>query len=94
MKTAEKIQSLASSTNEARTYTSEGRQTVANNCRELYNTIEKGLYEKYGQNAINDAYAELCEGNFEAPYMCEQKKSKFELYSTIYLDRVLKVKII
>ena len=87
--TVEKIKKLKNEVEEAQTPTAEGRQVVANNSKELYNTIEKGLYEKYGEDAIKDAYSDLCEGNFAEPFMCEQKKGKFELYKTIYINNVL-----
>ena len=86
--TVEKIERLKNEVKEAKTPTTEGRQTVANNCKELYNTIESGLYEKYGDDAINDAYNDLCNGNFAEPFMCEQKKYKFTLYANIYLTRI------
>lgn len=83
-----KVEKLAEQVKEAKTPTAEGRQTVANNCKELYNTIEAGLYEKYGEDAIKDAYSDLCEGNFAEPFMCEQKKAKFTLYSTIFINKI------
>ena len=86
--TVEKIERLKNEVEEAQTPTAEGRQVVANNSKELYNTIEKGLYEKYGEDAIKDAYSDLCEGNFAEPFMCEQKKVQFTLYSNIYLSKI------
>lgn len=86
--TTEKIERLSNEVKGAKTPTSEGRQTVANNCKELYNTIEAGLYEKYGEDAIKNAYSDLCEGNFAEPFMCEQKKAKFTLYSTIFINKI------
>ena len=83
-----KIEKLAEQIKEAKTPTIEGRQTVASNCKELYNTIESGLFDKYGEEAVNDAYSDLCEGNFSEPFLCEQKKDKFTLYSTIYINNV------
>lgn len=86
--TVEKIERLKNEVKEAKTPTTEGRQTVANNCKELYNIIEAGLYEKYGEDAINDAYNDLCNGNFAEPFMCEQKKDKFTLYANIYISKI------
>jgi hypothetical protein len=86
--TTEKIKRLKNEVKEAKTPTTEGRQTLARNCKELYNIIEAGLYEKYGEDAINDAYNDLCNGNFAEPFMCEQKKDKFTLYANIYISRI------
>lgn len=88
MKTLEKIQELESAVKNAKTQIIEGRQVIAKSCNELYKLIEDGLYSKYGQNAINDAYADLCNGNFAEPFMCEKKKSTFNLYKTIYINNV------
>lgn len=82
------IEKLAQQVKTSLTTTVEGRQTVANNCKKLYNTIEESLYEKYGEEAVNDAYLDLCKGNFAEPYMCEKKKSKFTLYSTIFINNI------
>jgi len=82
--TIKKIERLSNEVKEAQTPTMEGRQIVANNCKELYNAIEKALYEKYGEAAIKDAYSDLCKGNFAEPFMCEKKKVKFNLYSNIF----------
>jgi C-terminal processing protease CtpA/Prc len=84
-----KIETLRSKIKEANTATSEGRQVVVESCRKLYNIIEDGLYEKYGDDAILDAYTELIYGDFAEPYMCEMKKEKFEVYATIYINNVL-----
>jgi hypothetical protein len=84
-----KIQTLKAQVDNAKTFNADGRQTVANACKELYNIIEEGLYNKYGDAAVTDAYNDLCNGNFAAPFYCELKKSKFELYANIYLERVL-----
>ncbi len=86
--TVEKIKRLKNEVKEAKTQTSEGRQTIVDNCKELYNTIETGLYNKYGEDAITDAYNDLCNGNFAEPFMCEQKKGKFTLYANIYISRI------
>lgn len=86
--TVGKIERLKNEVKEAQTPTTDGRQTVASNSKELYNTIEAGLYEKYGEDAIKDAYSDLCEGNFAEPFMCEQKKAKFTLYANIYLSKI------
>ena len=82
------ILKLRAEVREAKTPTTEGRQLVADNCKELYNIIEVELNKKYGEEAIKDAYSDLCEGNFSAPFMCEQKKAKFVLYSNIYLSKI------
>ena len=88
MKTLERIQELEITVQNAQTPNVDGRQTVANSCKELYNLIEEGLYNKFGENAVNDAYTDLCNGNFAEPFMCEKKKEKFTLYKTIYVNNV------
>ena len=86
--TKSQIEELAQEVKVSLTATTEGRKTVADNCKKLYDTIEEGLYEKYGEEAVNDAYFDLCKGNFAEPYMCEQKISKFTLYSTIFINNI------
>ena len=63
---------------------------TANSCKKLYDLIEEGLHKKYGEDSINDAYTDLCNGNFAEPFMCEKKKEKFELYANVYTEKVLK----
>jgi hypothetical protein len=89
MKTLNRLAELKTKVNNAETYNADGRQVVAMACRKLYNTIEDGLYKKYGVNAVNDAYEDLCNGNFAEPFMCELKKGRFELYRTVYIKNVL-----
>ncbi len=87
----ESIEKLGLQVNEAKTYNADGRQVVVVACKELYNLIEEGLYAKYGEGAVNDAYTDLCNGNFAEPLMCEKKKSKFELYKTVFINNILTV---
>ncbi len=75
-----KLEELNSQTQKSNTATSEGRQQIVNNCKELYNEIEQKLFNKYGQDAVNDAHNDLLNGNFAEPFYCEMKKQKFELY--------------
>ena len=89
MKTLNRINELKLSVNNAQNANSEGRQLVANACKELYKIIEDALYNQYGEAAMLDAYKDLCDGSFAEPFMCEQKKAKFELYSSIYINNVL-----
>jgi ketol-acid reductoisomerase len=79
------ITELENEVKNAQTPTVNGRQIVANACKKLYEAIEECLYNKYGEEAIKDAYKDLCNGNFAEPFLCEQKKQKFELYKNIYL---------
>ena len=78
------IEQLRNQVTLADTSTLEGRKIVANSCNELYNTIEEGLYNQYGQDAINDAFNDLTRGDFSTPFMCQLKKGKFELYYRVY----------
>ena len=89
METANRIEELKENVNTANTANADERQVIVKACKELYNTIEEGLYNQYGEAAVKDAYADLCEGNFAEPFMCEQKKSKFELYSNIFINNIL-----
>lgn len=90
MNTKVKIENLKNSVESALTFEVEGRQTVAKSCKDLYDTIEDGLYEKFGDNALVDAYEDLCEGNFSEPFLAEKQKEKFQLYASIYCQYVLK----
>lgn len=83
------LSELQTKVEKAQTFNVNGRQEVVNACKQLYNIIEDKLYNKYGEEAINDAYNDLCNGNFAEPFLCEQKKSKFELYKTIYVNYIL-----
>jgi hypothetical protein len=89
MTTSETIKKLKYSVESANTANSKERQLIANSCKKLYDLIEEGLYEKYGEDSINDAYKDLCDGNFAEPFMCEKKKYKFELYANLYTEKVL-----
>jgi hypothetical protein len=86
MNNSSKIKSLSEKVQLANTANSKERQIVSNSCRELYNIIEEALFNKYGTNAITDAYNDLCNGDFAEPYHCEMKKEKFELYSVLILN--------
>jgi hypothetical protein len=88
MENLNKITELETKVNNAKTYNADGRQIVVSACKELYDIIEDGLYKKYGENAVNDAYEDLCNGNFAEPFMCEQKKGKFELYKNIFINNI------
>jgi len=90
MKILETIKKLKSSVESANTANSKERQLIANSCKKLYDLIEKGLHEKYGEDSINDTHTDLCDGNFAEPFMCEKKKEKFELYANVYTEKVLK----
>jgi pseudouridine-5'-phosphate glycosidase len=81
--TMKNLETLKEQVRLAKTANSEGRQLVANSCKELYNIIEEDLYNKYGEVAVNDAYKDLCNGNFAEPFLCEKMKEKFELYANI-----------
>jgi hypothetical protein len=88
METLKKIQELEIAVKNANTTNTDGRQIVANLCKKLYNLIEEALYNRFGENAVNDAYTDLCKGNFAEPFMCEKKKEKFTLYKTIYTNNL------
>ena len=89
MKTSTQINELREELKSAFTANEEGRQIVIDNCKALYHIIESELNAKYGDGATDDAYNDLCNGNFAEPFMCELKKSKFEVYATIYINNVM-----
>jgi hypothetical protein len=105
MKNLQKIQELEAKVNSANTANAEGRQLVANACKELYNTIEedvynagaddwvlKGMYDVYNAGAdwmLKGIYNDLCNGNFAEPFMCEQKKTTFLTVAKVYQDNIL-----
>jgi len=72
----------------AKTPTSEGRQVVANSCKELYNLIEEDVYKTGNEFMLKGMYSDLCTGNFAEPFMCEQKKSTFNTMVLIYNQEV------
>ena len=89
METLNRIAELETKVNEAKTYNEDGRQVVVNACKELYNLIEEDYHDAGADCLLEDMYNDLTSGNFAEPFMCEQKKSKFELYKTIYINNVL-----
>jgi len=89
MKTLNRIAELETQVNNAKTYDADGRQAVVKACKELYNLIEEDYHNAGADVLIEDMYKDLTSGNFAEPFMCEQKKSKFELYKRIYINNVL-----
>jgi hypothetical protein len=88
MKNSQKIQELEAKVNNANTANAEGRQLVANACKELYNLIEEDLYNAGAQWMLKGLYNDLCNGNFSQPFLCEQKKNDFLIAKKVYQDRV------
>lgn len=86
MKNLNRINELRTIVKETETYTADGRQVIANSCKELYILIEGFLYEKYGEKAIGDAYSELINGDFAEAYHCERIKGEFDLYARMYVN--------
>ena len=93
--TIEKINELNEKVNIALTATVEGRQLVANSCKELYNLIEEDVYNAGSEWMLKGMYNDLCNGNFAEPFMCEKKKETFatvaEIYNTRILPRIMKI---
>ena len=90
MENVTRIEELKVNVISANTANADGRHVIVNACKELFDIIEDSLYNNYGEGAVQDAYTDLCNGNFAEPFKCEQKKSKFELYATIYTKNILK----
>ena len=82
----EKVNELDLEVTSAQVSNEEGRLTVAKACDRLYDMMEEVLYNQYGDSAINDAFSDLCKGNFSEPFTCEQKKDKFQFYKKIYIS--------
>ena len=87
--TTNRIAELTILVNNASTPTVEGRQTVANACKELYNLIEEDVYNADKEWMLKGMYTDLCNGNFAEPFMCEQKKTTFHTVVAIYNERVI-----
>ena len=84
-----KIKELTTLVNNAITATLEGRQTVINSCKELYNLIEQDVYNAGREWMLQGIYNDLCNGNFSEPFYCELKKDDFGKVVTIYNERIL-----
>jgi hypothetical protein len=84
METLKRIAELTDLVNNASTPTVDGRQTVANSCKELYNLIENDVIEAEKEFMLKGMYNDLCNGNFAEPFMCEQNKTTFNAIVVIY----------
>lgn len=89
MTTQNRISELEIAVNNAHTATVEGRQTVANSCKELYNLIEEDVAKAGSEWMLKGLYNDLCSGNFAEPFMCEQKKHTFAVSKNIYETNIL-----
>jgi len=85
----ERINELTELVNNAFTPDVEGRQSVVNACKELYNMIEDDVYRADKEWMLKGMYTDLCTGNFAEPFMCEQKKLTFNTIVEIYKTRVV-----
>lgn len=84
-----KIAELTELVRNASTPTVEGRQIVANSCKELYNLIEEDVFKADKEWMLKGMYTDLCNGNFAEPFMCEQKKTTFHTVVAIYKERII-----
>jgi hypothetical protein len=89
MTTLKRIAELTDLVNNALTPTIEGRQTVVNSCKELYNLIENDVIEAEKEWMLKGMYNDLCNGNFAEPFMCEQKKTTFNTIVIIYNENII-----
>ena len=87
--TQNRIAELTILINDAKTFTEDGRQTVANSCNELYNIIEEDVYNAEKEWMLKGMHNDLCSGNFAAPFYCEQKKDTFKIIVEVYNTRVV-----
>lgn len=83
------IETLTSQVNNAHTHTSDGRQSVANACKQLYNLIENDVVNAGSEWMLQGMYNDLCNGNFADGFLCEIKKSTFETIVLMYNTRIL-----
>ena len=90
MTNLERIDELKILVNDAKTATVEGRQTVVNACKELYDLIEEDVYKAEKEWMLKGMYTDLHGGNFAEPFMCEQKKGDFHSIVEIYINSVIK----
>jgi hypothetical protein len=86
---AQQIAELTILVDNASTPTVEGRQTVADCCKKLYNAIEEDVFNADKEWMLKGMYADLCSGNFAEPFYCEKKKDAFHTVVAIYNDRVV-----
>lgn len=86
MKTLNQIQieKLRLAVETAQVNTPEGRQVVANSCKELYNIIEEDIYNAGKEWMLKGMYNDLCNGNFAEPFYCDLKKGTFAVVVQIY----------
>jgi hypothetical protein len=89
MTTTQQIQDLTNAVKSAITSRPEGRQTVANSCKALYNLIESDVYNAGKEWMLTGMYNDLCAGNFAEPFMAEMKKDTFNTVVAIYNERVV-----
>ena len=83
------IEEMKNTVKLANTSTVEGRRIVTDSCKELYNIIEKDVYNAGSEWMLKGIYNDLCNGNFAEPFMCEMKKKTFETVVEIYNTRIL-----
>ena len=86
--TKSQIEELAQEVKVSLTATTEGRKTVADNCKKLYDTIEEGLYEKYGKKPLTMHILIYAKGILQNRTCVIRKKSKFTLYATIFINNI------
>lgn len=84
-----KLEKLENIIKDAKTFEMDGRQSVVNACKSLYNLIEEDVYNAGCEWMLKGIYNDLCEGNFAEPFMCEQKKEEFAIVVTVYKDKIL-----
>jgi len=78
------IKELTKKVEGADTSTEEGRQVVADSCRQLYNLFEVRVYQSDRAWLLTGIYSQLFSGCFAEPFMCEQKKQAFKTVVTVF----------
>ena len=89
MTTQEQIEQMSVEVNSANVAKVEGRGVISENCIKLYNLLENEIYETEKRWMLKGMYHDLCEGNFAAPFYCEQKRHTFRVIVEIYNKEII-----
>lgn len=84
-----RIAELTVLVNEAKIFNADGRQAVANACKELYLLIEEDVVLADKEWMLKGMYNDLCNGNFAEPFLCENKKHEFKVVAKVYADNIV-----
>jgi hypothetical protein len=86
MKNLNLITDLRNQVLNANTADANGRQTVANNCKTLYNLIEQDLGDTLTDSEYDRVCNDLFRGNFSNAAMCNDKVALFIHHADFYVN--------